>query len=339
MSRSPTHRKAQNHLDRNGAQAPPTALEGRLAKAQSRLSPRRQQMVRKILANSEQTCFLSSIELARLYHVDPATIIRTIQALGYESFADFTADLRQHFVTRITPYTALKAATQKRRSLTDHLDASFDKALENINNLISQLDKNRVVDVAKMIHRSRNIVIVGVDLAASLASYLAYGLVTLGFNADAPMGSEGNLQHKVEVLTPKDMLIAMSFGQCLRVTVEAVLRAKKQGVPTVGITDGDTTPIARYSDSYFVAPVVSPTFLNSYVAPMALISAIHVACAHVDPKRSLTQLKQAHKDYGSGPRWYREPKPSLREIRSTKAEIRNNPKTRNSNVPTAEEAI
>jgi DNA-binding MurR/RpiR family transcriptional regulator len=332
MSKSPARRKAQNDMDDNGAQAPLTALEGRLRQAQSQLSPRRQQMIRKILANSEETCFLSSIEMAKLYHVDPATIIRTIQALGYESFADFTADLRQHFVTRITPYTVLKTATQKRRSVADHIDHSLEKALENLNNLTSQLERNRVVELATLIHRSQSILVVGVDLAASLASYLAYGLVVLGFDAEAPIGSEGNLQHKVEVLTPKDLLIAISFGQCLRATVEAVLRAKKQQVPTFGITDSDSTPIARYSDAHLVAPVVTPSFLNSYVAPMALISTIHVACAHVDPQRSLAKLKQAHKDYGSGPRWYREPKPSSREIRSTNIEPRNNPKVRSTNA-------
>ena len=136
----------------------------------------------------------------------------------------------------------------------------------------------------------------------------------LGFDAEAPIGSEGSLQHKVKVLTNKDLLIAISFGQCLRVTVEAVQRASKQGVATFGITDSDTTPIARYCDAHLMAPVVSPSFLNSYVAPMVLINAIHVACAHLDPKRSLSLLKPTNKEYLSGPRWYREPKSSSGNI-------------------------
>lgn len=59
--------------------------------------------------------------------------------------------------------------------------------------------------------------------------------VALGFDAEATAGSTGTLQHKVEVLCPKDVLVAISFGQCLRDTVEAVVRAKKQGVPTSSI--------------------------------------------------------------------------------------------------------
>ncbi|MGI8837237.1 MAG: SIS domain-containing protein, partial [Pyrinomonadaceae bacterium] len=85
---------------------------------------------------------------------------------------------------------------------------------------------------------------------------------------------------------------------------------RKQGVPTFGITDSDTTPIARYCDAHIVASVVSPSFLNSYVAPTAAINAIHVACSHIDPKRALTRLRPTDREYASGPRWYREPKGS-----------------------------
>jgi DNA-binding MurR/RpiR family transcriptional regulator len=146
------------------------------------------------------------------------------------------------------------------------------------------------------------------DFASSLSYYLAYGLLALGFDAEAPIGSSGNLQYKVEVLNSRDLLIAISFGQCLRDTVESVLQCKKQGVPTFGITDSNTSPIARYCDAYLITPVVSPSFLNSYVAPMAAISAIHVACAHIDPKRSLNRLRPTDREYAAGHRWYREPK-------------------------------
>ncbi len=285
-------------------------LEARFAQAQSELNPRRQQLVRAILDAADETCFLSSRELAKRYRVDATTILRATQVLGYESYADFSADLRQHFVTRITPYTALKAATREKRSVADHIDHALEKALDNINKLKSDLDRNRIIELAKLIKRSRRVLVVGVDFAASLANCLAYGLLGLGFDAGAPMGSTGNLQHKVEVLTPKDVLVAISFGQCLRDTVEAVRQAKKQGVPTFGITDSDTTPIARYCDAHVVASVVSPSFLNSYVAPTAVINAIHVACAHIDPKRSLTRLRPTDREYAAGPRWYRESKGS-----------------------------
>ena len=311
MGQSNSRRKTRSSSDGAGSiDGKTSVLESRFAQAQSGLNPRRRQLVQAILDSAEETCFLSSRELAKRYRVDATTILRATQVLGYPSYADFAADLRQHFVSRITPYTVLKAATREKRSVADHIDHALEKALDNINTLKSDLDRQRIIEVARLIKRSRRVLVVGLDFAAALAFYLAYGLSALGFDAEAPMGSTGTLQHKVRVLNSKDVLVAISFGQCLRDTVEAVVRAKKQGVPTFGITDSDTTPIARLCDNHVVASVVSPSFLNSYVAPTAAINAIHVACSHVDPKRALTRLRPTDREYASGPRWYREPKGS-----------------------------
>ena len=296
---------ALNSRDENGARSSLTSLEVRFA--QSPLSGSRRRLIREILDNHEETFFLSSRELAKRYNVDAATIVRTVQALGYERFADFAADLRQHFVNHITPYTVLKAATQEKRSVTQQIQHCVERDVESLSIFRSSLAADRAVDLAKRIHGSRNIVVVGVDLAASLAWFLAYGLIPLGFSAEAPVGSTGNLQHKIDLLTPKDLLVAISFGKCLRETVEAVDRARGRGIPTFGITDSDTTPIALHCDDYLLTPTSSPSFTGSYVAPMALLNTIIVACAHLRPKRALAMLSRTEQEYRTGRRWYQEP--------------------------------
>ncbi len=286
-------------------QTSPTSLEVRFA--QSQLSLSRRQLIRSILENHEKTFFLSSREMAKRYNVDAATIVRTVQALGYKRFADFAADLRRHFVKQVTPYTVLRAATREKRSVADQVRYSVERDTENVNVLRSNLDADGVVRLAKLIHRSRRVLVVGVDLAASLAWFLAYGLMPLGFDAEAPVGSSGNLQHKIDVLTRKDLLVAISFGRCLRETVEAVLRARARGVPTFGITDGNVTPIAIHCDAYLIASTSSPSFAGSYVAPLALINTVIVASAHLRPKRALDRLGRTEKEYRTGARWYQEP--------------------------------
>jgi DNA-binding MurR/RpiR family transcriptional regulator len=282
-----------------------TSLEARFVQAQ--LSRNRQELIRAILDNHEEAYFLSSRELAKRYNVDAATVVRAIQDLGYERFADFAADLREHFVRQITPYTVLKAATRKRRTVGDHVEGGLDRDTENLRVLKSTLQTKQVVELARLVHRSRRILVVGVDLAASLAWFLAYGLTPLGFAADAPVGSAGNLQHKIDVLTSDDLVIAISFGRCLRETVEAVRRARQRGVPTFGITDGKTTPIAVHCDGHLIAPISSPSYTGSYVAPMALINAIILACAHLQPRRALAMLGRTEAEYRSGERWYQQP--------------------------------
>src|SRR4029434_3204206 len=103
-----------------------TQLEVRFADAQSRLAPRRRQMIREILDRPEETYFLSSRELGKRFNMDAATIVRTIQVLGYDRYADFAADLRRHFVARITPYTTMQAATREKQSVADRLRQHVD---------------------------------------------------------------------------------------------------------------------------------------------------------------------------------------------------------------------
>ena len=297
---------AVNSLNSRDANGSLTSLEVRFAK--SPLSGSRRRLIREILDNHEQTFFLSSREMAKRYNVDAATIVRSVQALGYERFADFAADLRQHFVKHITPYTVLKAATQEKRSVTDQVQHCLERDVESLSVLRSSLEASRAVELAKRIHGARRIIVVGVDLAASLAWFLAYGLTPLGFDADAPVGSTGNLQHKIDLLTDKDLLVAISFGRCLRETVEAVQRARARGIPTFGITDSSTSPIALHCDDYLTASTSSPSFTGSYVAPMAVLNTIIVACAHLQPKRALAMLSRTEQEYRTGTRWYHEQK-------------------------------
>ena len=270
------------------------------------LSPSRQRLLRRILDESDETFFLSSREMGRRYDVDSATIIRTVQALGYEKFADFVQDLREHFVTQITPYSAMKAAEQTNRSVADRVRQSIDQDLENLTALRSKLDPDKLVEIAKQINHARRIIIIGIDFAASLARSLAYALVRLGFDAEAPDGSSGVVQNKVKIMTPKDLLVAISFGRGLRDTVDAVLTARRRNVPSFGITDSDTTPIAKYCDTYLTASVARTSFIDSYAAPTAAINALLVACAHNQSARSLEHLRDSEEENTSSVRWYKE---------------------------------
>jgi len=112
------------------------------------------------------------------------------------------------------------------------------------------------------------------------------------------------LQQKANLLKPKDLLIAFSFGRCLRDTVETVIRARDNRVPTFGITDSEQSPIARFCDSFWIASIANPSFNGSYVAPLAAIDAILVACAHTKPERTLAMLRRKEQESRSGHRWY-----------------------------------
>jgi DNA-binding MurR/RpiR family transcriptional regulator len=281
-----------------------TVLEERFGRFQDRLSPSRRKLLRTILENPEDAYFLSSREMATRYEVDAATIVRTIQVLGYQKFAEFVSDLRSHFVTRITPYTVLKAASKEKKTVTDRIRHGWELDMRNLQALQTGIDPERIKALSQKVKNSQRILVVGIDLAAALSWYLSYGLMTLGFAAEAPVGSTGNVQRRIRTLTSKDLLIAISFGQCLRDTVEAAQRAKKQGVPTCGITDSESTPIARVCDESFIVSVTSSSFGGSYVAPTALIEGILVACAQTQTSRSLQLLRRSEEEDRADHRWF-----------------------------------
>ena len=260
--------------------------------------------MRMILDNPEDTFFLSSRELARRYKVDAATIVRSIQALGYGKFAEFAADLRAHFITRITPYSQLKAASREKRTLNDRIRHSLDLDVRNLQALQSGVDPERIIALSKLVKRARRILVVGIDLAASLSWHLSYGLMSLGFAAEGPVGGTGNIQKRVRSLTRNDLLIAISFKQGLRETVEAALRAQRMGVPTFGITDNVESPLVQICDRVAITPVTSVSFANSYVAPMALLGTILVACAHTRTARTLALLRRSEEEDRTDNRWY-----------------------------------
>jgi DNA-binding MurR/RpiR family transcriptional regulator len=279
-----------------------TALETRFATAEPNLGSSRQRLIRAILEHPEDTYFLSSRALAQKYNLDPTTIVRTIQALGYKRYGEFAADLRSHFVARITPYAVMKSAVREKRSVAGHIEHTVEMDLHNLNALRLHLEVKRVLEIAKRIDGARRILVVGIDFAAALSNLLAYGLVSIGYDAEAPVGSAGNLRQKVLLLGSKDLLIAISFGRCLQDTVDCVVKARDNRVPTFGLTDSEKSPIARFSDSFWITSTASPSFHGSYVAVVAAINALLVACSQLHPQRSLAVLRRKEQEFRS--RWY-----------------------------------
>jgi DNA-binding MurR/RpiR family transcriptional regulator len=299
-----------------------TPLEQRIEQRDSELSRRRRQLLRSIVENAQDTYYLSSREMARRYGVDAATVVRTIQALGYGQYSDFLSDLRSHFVTRISPYRLMRSATLERCSVGDHVQKSLEMDRANFESLSEHVPPERIVELARRLGKAQQIVVVGADLAYSLAWYLAYGLSWLGLRAEAPISSAGNVHHRVRTLGSRDIVMAMSFGRCLRVSVEAARLARQSGAWTFGITDASDSPIARVCHDHWIISVTNPSLNGSYAAPMAALNALQVACAHLQSKRALERLKEMDREEEVTGRWYASrPEQSPQEARVSRTGV------------------
>ena len=109
-----------------------TPLEQRMQQADGKLSARRKRLLLSILESAADTYYLSSRKMAQRYGVDAATIVRTIQVLGYEEFSGFLTDLRAHFVTRITQYQVMQSTVRKYPAVDEHVLQSLEMDRANL---------------------------------------------------------------------------------------------------------------------------------------------------------------------------------------------------------------
>src|SRR5215813_13421025 len=127
--------------------------------ARDNLPDGRRRLVDGILEHLEETVFLTSPELAARFETDPATIVRTVQALGYTGFADFARDLRSYFLSRVNPYRVMAAEAEDHKGAAHHVRASLQRDLQNVHRANDRLDPAAVAELGERIGRCRHVVV------------------------------------------------------------------------------------------------------------------------------------------------------------------------------------
>jgi DNA-binding MurR/RpiR family transcriptional regulator len=274
--------------------------------ARDKLPDSRRRLVDGILEHLHETVFLTSPELAARFDTGPATVVRTVQALGYIGFADFSRDLRSYFLSKVNPYRVMEAEAEDHKGAAHHARASLQRDLQNVQRVNDSLDPAALAALGERIGACRHVIVVAGDLDHPVAQFLAYSLAGIGISATAPTG-EGLTLCQLRAVTPQDACLGIGFRRCLRVPVDAVRIARTRGAFTLAITDSDSTPLARRAEQSLLAPIDAESFAGSYVGPLAAINALLVSCAHANPERTLALLKPTEAEYRDGLRWYREP--------------------------------
>ncbi len=267
------------------------------------LSPRRQEIIRPVIENPREHVLLSVRGLAESLATDPATIVRIVRGLGFANYKSFKQYLHDLSLANVTALDSMQTGIKKDSTIAEHNRGSLEQDVKNLASLRHSLDYARIEAVAKRLSGARNILLLGGDLAASLVTYLEYQLNMLGLSV-LMAGTTGRTVHITRNLTKKDVVIAISFRRGLRQTVEGMQRAKENGAYCIGITDTYISPLAQFADEFFLTSVESPSFGASYVAPVALMNILLLACANAHRDRTMAKLRQADEEQRSGYRWY-----------------------------------
>jgi len=276
-----------------------------LADRVSQLSPRRREIIRPALENPRQFVLLSVRDMAKRLGTDPATTVRIARGLGFASYKEFQYFLHELSVVGATALDAMQAASAHDSSVNSRMQTSLNQELKNFRTFYNGVDLKRLEKVARRLWKARRILLLGGDFAACLVAYFRYQLNILGlpvFTAVAP----GEAVHSVRNLGQGDVLFAISFGRGLRMTIEGIQQARKVGAYCIGITDTYISPVARFSDEFFLTPVDATSFGVSYSAPLCLLNVLVVAMTEIHRPKTLQIMRKVAEEQRHGFRFYEE---------------------------------
>jgi len=284
-------------------QRTPTPSRASLPELIGKLSRKRQEIIRPVLESPREFVLLSVRSLAVRLKSDPATIVRVVRVMGFSGYREFQRFLHDLSIAHATSLEQMRASSSHDSSIPAHARESLEQESRNLQALRNSLEYKRVEALARKVYAAKRILLIGGDLAANLVGYFEHHLTMLGFTV-LTATTPGRAAYVSRNVNRDDLVFAMSFGRGLRQTVEGLRVAAGQGAHCVGITDTFISPIARFANECFLASVESPAFGASYVAPVALLDVLLVACANYRRGRTISMLKQAESEQRLGFRWY-----------------------------------
>jgi DNA-binding MurR/RpiR family transcriptional regulator len=120
---------------------------------------------------------------------------------------------------------------------------------------------------------------VGLRRSVPGAAYLAYALRHVDKRAHLLDGVAGMLAEQSTMLTPKDLLIAISFRPYANETIEIVNATREQKAKIIAITDSRLSPIASAADIAFEVKDAEVRQFRSLTASLCLAQALVISYA------------------------------------------------------------
>ena len=246
-----------------------------------------------ILANYEDTKFLSISSLAEKINVSESMITKFVRLLGIRGYQDFKVRLalsQQH--------NARSEEIFGEVSLDDDAEAIcrtiFTNNMETLRDSLSVLNFRDIDRAAEMIARARRVEFYGsggsaIPLANAEARFLRIGIPCVAI-------SDSHVQlMSASLLGRQDTAVAVSNSGRSTSVVEALETAKKAGAATICITNFEETPLTAHADvKLFTSSRDVDRMsenLHSRIAEIALIDSLYVITASKMKARALGNLK------------------------------------------------
>jgi DNA-binding MurR/RpiR family transcriptional regulator len=220
-----------------------------------------------------------------------STVVRYAADLGYKGYPELQAALKESIRSTLTSLQRMELSAASTGG--EAFSRSMRADMENIKKTLAETDVHIFDLVAEKLIAARRIYIIGARSATSLAMFLEFYLTQLFDDVRLVQTvAGGEVFDRMLSVGEQDVVIGISFPRYSRRTLDALDFSKKKGAYVVGITDSANSPLAALADSAVFAHNENDCFVDSLVAPMAVLNALIAAVTAKQPEESVARLSE-----------------------------------------------
>lgn len=247
------------------------------------LPKRLTQIATYALENPDEIAFGTVSSIAQQADVQPSTLVRFSQAIGYQGFTEMQEVFRSRLRDRILNYD------ERLQQLREHaLEASkpnvifhgfCDATEKSIASLREKLDPAALDRAVDILAGAETLYLIGLRRSFPITSYMAYAFGKLGVRSILVDAVGGLAAEQMTFATPRDRVLAISFTPYASETVTLAREAAARKVPVVSITDSPFSPLAQTADLWIEVSEANFEGFRSMSATLALAMTLTVAIA------------------------------------------------------------
>jgi DNA-binding MurR/RpiR family transcriptional regulator len=248
----------------------------------SSLSASQQKVTEFLLENGLNAIHYTVMQIADSVNVNPSTVVRTAQSLGYDGFPELQDALRKQFIQRAQLSERLQIGSQQ---LIDELregraagETSVLQTIlrEEINNMLN-LTQNIPIDdfeaAVDSLDKAKSVFIIALGTSLPLALNFGNILRYVRPNTYIVKPGTGPIPSQLETLSSDDLLFSICVTRYTRQTLSAMDYAQNVGAKVVTLTDTLVSPAAKRADLSLIVPYRLWLYGNS-VAMFALLNSL-----------------------------------------------------------------
>ncbi len=271
-------------------ESPEDPLAARVQAKETEMPPAMLRVAHYISRNKVAVLANSAAELAGLIGTSDATVIRTVQALGFHGLAD----LRQSIAMGIH----FSAPLHHMRQTLDEVNGKGSDAADIVIETHSEsLAKMRMPEAREQIHKAiavlrgaARIVIYATGPSRPLAEYVRLLMVRHG-QAAKVIGNGGiGLADELLDLSAQDSLLILSYGKPYREVLLVAAEAAIAGAPVVLVTDSPNSKLARTATTIVKARRGRTSRVALHGATLVALEALVMGLAVAEQSRTMQTL-------------------------------------------------